>query len=216
MKILAIGAHADDVELGCGGSLLKWAAEGHDITIYTASDSAYAAPDGTLVRSAEDASTEAIQAAKIIGATLITGNFKCFELAFAEPLNSELVSIVERVSPDMILCHWDGDTHPDHKNLALAMLHTSRRVPNVLLYRSNWYAGTTVFEGRYFSDISSTLEDKLDLVEIFQSEYKRTGGDWRGSIRDQATVLGREILGRYAEAFQIVRITDSAVSSNSI
>lgn len=208
MRILAIGAHADDVELGCGGTLLRWGEQNdHQIFVYTATDSAYGNPDGTEVRSASDAEREARKAAKKMNAELILGPFKCLELEFAEPLNAALVKQIKRIEPDVVLTHWDGDSHPDHKNLALASLHACRRVPTVLLYRSNTYAGATAFDGRYYVDITLTLDAKLDLIETFESEYSRTNGAWRDTVRDIAAVRGRECVCRFAESFQPVRVT---------
>ena len=207
MKILAIGAHADDVELGCGGSLLRWSREAdHQVSIYVATDSAYTAADGTVVRSAEDAHSEAVTAAKKTNANLTIGPFRCFELAFTEPLNTALVEVIERVDPDLVLTHWDGDFHSDHKALAQATLHACRRTPNVLMYRSNIYASTACFDARYYVDISATLDDKLDLIETFRSENGRTGGTWLESERNQAALYGRESGHAYAEAFQVVRL----------
>ncbi len=205
MKILAIGAHADDVELGCGGSLLKWAAAGHEITIFTATDSAYAAPDGTVIRSAETARTEAEAAAKKIGARLITGDFKTFALTFSEPLNAGLIEVIGEVGPDMVLTHWSGDSHPDHQALASATLHACRRVPTVLTYASNGYPGFTTFDGRTHVDISDVLEDKLALVSLFDSENTRTDGAWVDSLRDHAAVCGRITGVDHAESFGVVK-----------
>jgi LmbE family N-acetylglucosaminyl deacetylase len=205
MKILAIGAHADDVEIGCGGSLLKWAAQGHDITIYTATDSGYSAPDGTVIRKSTDAAKEALESANAIGATLITGKHSCFDLEFSEPLNTDLVKIIEDINPNTILTHWDKDTHSDHQALAKATLHAARRVENILMYQSNWYLGGDVFDGRIFVDISSTMDDKVALVKTFKSEYHRTGESWGSDIRERAAEHGRYSNCTFAEAFQPIR-----------
>ena len=205
MKILAIGAHADDVEIGCGGSLAKWSDEGHDITIFTATNSAYTGPDGTLVRSAEAAATEAAKAAEIIGASLITGPFDCFSLNFAEPLNATLLNLVEELNPDMVLTHWEGDTHPDHQALSKASLHVSRRAPSVLMYASNWYAGTASFEPRFYVDISEYLERKLELIAVFKSELNRVGDSWARHCSAQATAYGLQTGCAYAEGFRVVK-----------
>lgn len=205
MNILAVGAHADDVELGCGGSLLKWARQGHNITIYTATDSSYNSPDGKHIRSSTDAAREAAASADKIVAKLIIDSFKCFHLAFYEPLNAKLVEIIYEEKPDLILTHWQGDTHPDHQALAKATLHSSRQVPSVLMYMSNCYIGTGQFNSRFFVDISETLEEKIDLIALFKSENDRTGGNWLQSARDMAQVIGRQCGVSYAEGFEVVK-----------
>ncbi|TAN52346.1 MAG: hypothetical protein EPN26_08080, partial [Rhodospirillales bacterium] len=161
MTILAVGAHADDIELGCGGSLAKWSAEGHRIVLYVATDSAYADPSGKPVRTAGQAEEEAKAAAAFLKARLIIGPFRCFELSCAEPLNASLVSLIGDVRPDRMLIPWEGDTHPDHRALAQAAVHASRHVPTVLAYRSNWYLGPDQFSPRVFVDIAQTIEEKV-------------------------------------------------------
>lgn len=205
VNILAIGAHADDVELGCGGALLKWASEGNAITIYTATDSEFSTTNGTLVRSAQTVAAEAANSANELGAQLLTGSFKCFELISAKALNSELVEVIERVDPAVILTHWDQDTHSDHRELAKATIHACRRVPTVLMYQSNHYVGATAFDGRFFVDISSWLEAKLKLIRLFESEYSRADGKWDDIVRVKAANEGHRSGVQFAEAFQVLK-----------
>jgi len=208
MNILAIGAHADDVELGAGGSLLKWARAGHSVTIYTATNSEYRSPDGKLIRSAAVAAKEAETAAAVFGADLITGPFDCFQLDFGSALNVALLDIVQSVRPDLVVSHWSGDTHPDHKALAQATLHTAKHVPRILQYASNWYMGCESFDARYFVDISETLEDKLKLIEIYASENARSGGKWIDFFRNQAAMYGSINGVSYAEPFHAIRFLE--------
>ncbi|MBP2233374.1 LmbE family N-acetylglucosaminyl deacetylase [Azospirillum agricola] len=205
MRILALGAHADDVELGCGGSLLRWAAEGHEIVLYVATDSAYAAPDGRPVRTAQTAAREAEASARRLGAQLVIGSFRALELTFAEPLNTTLAALFEEVRPDLALVHHSADTHPDHRALSLATSHASRRCHRLLGYASNWYVSPDIFDPRMSVDISETLEEKLALIELFESENGRTGGVWQEHARALAAVQGRRCGVRYAEAFQVVK-----------
>lgn len=206
MRILALGAHADDVELGCGGALLRWASHGHAVHIHVATDSAYTAPDGREVRAAAGATAEAHRAAERIGATLSFGPFKSFEMTFSEPLNAHLITVLDRVQPDLIVTHWAGDTHPDHQAVARATLHAGRRVPSILAYASNWYPGAEAYDPRLFIDISDTLDAKLELIAIYAGEDARTGGAWRDWSRERAAILGRVIGVRYAEAFVPIRM----------
>ncbi len=205
MKILAIGAHADDVELGCGGSLLAWARAGHEIVIHVASDSAYAAPDGRPVRTVEVAIAEAQASARAIGARLEIGSFRCLELEARKPLNDAMVSLIARENPDVLLSHWAGDTHSDHAALSMAVLHAARRVPTVLLYASNAYPGAQTFDPRVFVDISAVLEEKLELVALHQSEDTRTNGAWRRWLQAEAVIMGHKAGCAVAEGFVLVR-----------
>lgn len=205
MKILAIGAHFDDVELGCGGSLLAWKAQGHELTIFVATRSGYQDPSGQIVRSDDTARAEGRAAAQTIGAELIEGGLPTFELEFAEPLNARLVDVFSNVRPDLVLTHWGGDVHHDHRALALATLHAGRHVPRLLTYCSNWYQGDTTFEPRIFVDITGTLEAKRKLVQMHQSETKRTGHRWDDFVCSQARLIGLKVGLSAAEGFGVVR-----------
>ncbi len=205
MNILAIGAHFDDVELGCGGSLLAWKDQGHVLTVFVATVSGYRDPQGNQIRSDEAARIEGIAVAKSMGATLIEGGFPHFELEFSEPLNRKLIEILRDVKPDLVLTHWPDDTHPDHRALARASLHCCRRVSRVLLYCSNWYESDERFDPRFYVDISATLEQKLELIELHQSENSRTRGAWLEYTRAQAKLLGTKAGVEYAESFQVVK-----------
>jgi LmbE family N-acetylglucosaminyl deacetylase len=205
MKILAIGAHADDVELGCGGALARWSREGHDLVIHVATDSAYAAPDGTPIRAVEDARAEAEAAAARLGARLDLGTFPVFGLPHATGLADAMVALFERERPDLALVHWDGDTHLDHRALSLAVQHASRRCPRLLGYASNWYLGAQPFDARMFVDISDTLDEKIALIATHVSENARTRGAWETHARQTAADWGRRCGVAAAEGFALYR-----------
>jgi len=150
MKIFAIGAHFDDVEIGCGGTLLRRAAEGDQIFILTVTNSEYSKPNGGPKRRGNVAKAEAQEAAKILGAELICLNKPCLDLIHNEELVYDIEDVVQEVKPDILLTHWGGDFHSDHVAVSLSSLRASRRTPTILSYRSNWYATEQVFKGSYY------------------------------------------------------------------
>lgn len=205
MNILAIGAHFDDVELGCGGSLFAFKNQGHTLNIFTASSSGYSDPQGRLVRSNDIAREEGKKAAQYLDARLIEGNFPTFELEFAEPLNCALMDVLSTTRPDIVFTHWPGDVHHDHRALGLASLQCCRHIPRVLTYCSNWYEGGRHFEPRFFIDISAYLENKIHLISLYQSENRRTDGCWEEYARNQARLMGLKMGVRFAESFEVVK-----------
>ena len=205
MNILAIGAHFDDVELGCGGSLLLWKNQGHDITVFVASLSGYRDSQGSSIRSDETAYAEGVKAADYLGAKLIMGNFPTFDVEFAEPLNRKLIDASNIIQPDIVLTHWSGDVHHDHKSLALASLHCLRHTPKLLMYCANWYESNQRFDPRFFVDISDTFEGKLELIEIYRSEKTRTGELWIDYVRSQSRLMGLKAGVQYAEGFEVIK-----------
>ena len=138
MNILAIGAHFDDIELGCGGTLARHVRRGDNVYAYVATVSGFTNQYAESVRSSEIARSEAEQAMKVIGVTeLICGQFKTLQVEFAEELNVEILRIVDTRKIDLVYTHWVGDIHHDHQAVARASLHSCRHVPRLLMYRSN-------------------------------------------------------------------------------
>ena len=205
MNVLAIGAHFDDVELGCGGSLARHIAEGDKVTIYVATDSGYGTYNGKSIRDSKTAYAEGQRAAALLGTELICGSQKTFELEFGEETNVALVKIIEEKKINCIYTHWGGDVHHDHFNLAKASLHVSRHVPRVLMYRSNWYTSDEVFREEFFVDITNTWEIKKQMILCHESEHNRVGDKWVEYFENDARNNGLKIGVGMEEVFQIVK-----------
>ncbi len=205
MKILAIGAHADDVELGCGGSLKKWASQGEDIHMLVVSDSSYSNPSGKNIRNSKDARKEAELSADLLNAHLYMGQFPCLNLQAGDEINSFIRGYIDEISPDLILTHWTGDAHQDHRVVAHSSIHASRHIPRVASYLSNWYTSEKVFEAKLFNDISECIEEKINLIQCFKDEFERTNGAWELFVKNQAAVWGQVNGCEYAEGFEVIR-----------
>lgn len=206
LKILAIGAHFDDVELGCGGSLLKWKKEGNEIFIYVATKSGYSDANGIIIRSNEIAKQEGELVASYIGAELFTSEFSTFSLESKEPLHKKLLELLEKIKPDLVLVHGSSDSHRDHSELSKAAVHVfSRKVKKILFYRSNWYLSATNFDRRFFTNIDDFLEEKILIIKKYDSEFKRTYGIWEDWLRSEAIQCGLIAGCRYSEGFEVIK-----------
>lgn len=207
MKILAVGAHFDDLELGCGGSLLRWRSEGHDIVGLVLTDSGYKNEAGQEIRSSTIAREEGLKAAKLTGYELLEGGFKTFGLSSLSDLNAYLLRVMDATKPDMLMTHWSGDSHIDHRAIALSSIHCARRIGKVLMYRSNWYMSEAAFQANYFVDISATFNKKVELAKVFNSEFSRTGGQWLRWLESQGRGYGMVTGTEYAEGFEVLKWT---------
>lgn len=209
MNVLAIGAHFDDLELGCGGTLARRVRGGDRVYAYVATVSGFANQYNVTVRSNETARREAEEAMKILGVTeLLCGTFQTLQVEFVDALNVEILRIVEEKKIDLVLSHWPGDIHHDHQAVAKAAIHGCRHVPRQLLYRSNWYHSTSDFLGNFYVDITDTWELKQRAIEAHASELERTGRKWLGFFRNEAENAGQRIGVRYAEVFQVLKWLD--------
>lgn len=205
MNVLAVGAHFDDVELGCSGTLAKHVKNGDQVTIYVATDSQYSNGEGRLIRSGETARAEGEKAASIIGAELVCGKCNSLFLEFVEQTNVELIRLIEDKKIDLIYTHWVDDIQHDHINLAKAAIHAGRHVPRILMYRSNWYVSAGNFKENYFVDISETWEIKEKAILAHQSEFGRVGSKWVDYFKRDALNKGLIAGVEYAEGFELVK-----------
>ena len=205
MNVLAIGAHFDDIELGCSGSLRKHVENGDKVVIYVATKSGYSSPGRGTVRSNEEALSEGEKAAELIGGRLVCGGFETLHLEFEDQLNAQLVQLIEQEKIDLIYTHFKDDVHHDHAALAKASLHAGRHVPRILMYHSNWYQSDVRFTPDFYQDITTTWETKEAVIKAHKSEYERTGGVWVDYFYQEAENNGFICGVKLAEGFRCVK-----------
>jgi len=205
MNILGVGAHYDDLELGCGGTLIKHVLAGDKVTMLVISNSAYKNPTGTIIRSAEVAYNEGKAAAKIIGADLICLNYEVFMVPFDDMLGSVILKYIEELNIDTVYSHWVDDLHRDHKYAGKTTLMAGRHIPRFLMYRSNFYDTEKQFRGNFYSDISSVMDIKVKVIKAHKSELERVRYKWLDFFTKQHENDGQKIGVRYAERFEVIR-----------
>ena len=200
MNVLAIGAHPDDIEYGCGGMLTKYAQRGHAVYLWIASNGALGG-DGAI-REQEQA-----EAARVMGVReVFWGRYPDTEI----PLNRELIvrieAVIRQIEPRMIFVHYPDDTHQDHRNLAQGTTSATRYVPNFLFYEG---PTTQNFTPNCFTDIEPVLEDKLACLKAHRSQVTKTNIEDLTNLelaRSSANFRGIQARVKYAEAFQSIRL----------
>ncbi|TLX81879.1 MAG: PIG-L family deacetylase [Thaumarchaeota archaeon] len=164
MKILAIGAHPDDIELGCGGLLIKAARQGHDVHMYSLTR-------GEASGDPNQRSKELMQSAKFIGAkNLWIDNFDDSKLSVSSDLINHIEYFINKVDPELIITHSHGDVHHDHRAIALATVEAGRFISNILSYEIPL---TKNFTPQVFFDITDVIDDKIELIKIFWSQQNK-------------------------------------------
>jgi len=205
MKILAIGAHFDDIELGCSGTLMKHVNDGDEVTMLVVTDAEVFNYDGELRRDTVISYKEGEAAAKVIGAKMFCGNLQNKTLAYSWQLIEFLNEWVDRLSVELIYTHWDQDIHQDHSAVGKASLNAGRHVPRILMYRSNWYQATVPFRGTFYVDITSYFDRKVAALMSYETEYRMRGEGWVEFFKNVCATYGQEIGVKYAECFEAVK-----------
>ncbi len=121
-RVLAIGAHPDDIEFGCGGTLAKWAAAGTDVHFLVLTDGSKGtwSVDDDLVELVATRQAEARDAATTLAdATVHFGGFVDGELESDRAGREVVCRTIRTVRPDLVLGHdpWKRyRLHPDHRH----------------------------------------------------------------------------------------------------
>jgi LmbE family N-acetylglucosaminyl deacetylase len=200
MRVLAIGAHPDDVEFGCGGMLIKYARQGHDVSLLVMTDGGGGGV-GRIRRQEQQA------AGDILGVSrLYWGEYP----DTAIPLDRESIQRVERVilevQPDFIFVHSQDDTHQDHRHLSVATITATRYTRNVLFYEG---PTTQNFSPNVFVDIDGVLQDKIAALQAHKSQVTKTnieGMNILDIVHSSAHFRGIQGRVRNAEAFVPLRL----------
>lgn len=202
MKVLALGAHPDDIEFGCGGTLMSFARAGHEVYIYVTTC-------GELGGNSEIRRREQEEAAAFEGVKeLFWGGYHDTQLPLSKELIDNIETVMKQIQPDYIFVHYEEDTHQDHRVLAKATLSATRYVPNFLFFEGP----TTVnFSPNVYVDIEPVFDDKIELLGKHKSQVSKViAGMPELTIVDfaLATARFRGIQGRkkMAEAFKSLRL----------
>lgn len=206
MKVLAIGAHFDDVEIGCGGTLLNHKNHGDEIHILVVTDSGYESRTKQVSRTPGEAKREGACSAQYLGAHLVSCNKKAVVLVPTEKLVLEIEHIVNTIKPDIVYTHRDSDIHADHAAVGYVSLRACRHCDTVLQYRSNWYIMDNSHDDNYYVDISPVIGDKVTLLNFFASEMNGTRGSWIDFVKKQNSAAGARVNVAYAETFHLVKM----------
>ena len=216
VDVLAIGAHADDADLGVGGTLLRLADAGHTTAILDLTRGERASR-GTV----EERAAEAAEAGRRLGLALReNADLPDGGVANTEAQQRVLVAIIRRLRPKVILAHSHDDRHPDHRQAhhltrdanffaGLASIETedeAYRAPTIVYFHP--YYESPEAPGAVM-DISDVFERKLEALRAFTSQlynesYKgketlvSSKGFWDG-IQTRAAYWGMRIGAPYGE-----------------
>ena len=228
-RVLAVGAHPDDIEFGAGGTLAKWALSGSEITMLIVTDGSKGTWDpaldpGELI---EQRTAEQQAAAQVLGATnVIHLNQIDGELEYSMELRKVMCEHVRRVRPDIVISHdpWQRyQLHPDHRATGWAVMDgvvaardhlffpdlpvAAHRPAAVLLWSAD--------EPDHFEDIGGVFDTKVAALLCHSSQGTTTMGgaeqaeDKRNAfisrLRQSAAAHGRAAGLETAESFK--RIT---------
>lgn len=227
VDLLAIAAHRDDVELTCGGTLIKMARQGYRTAILDLTQGEMGSRGSARIR-AEEAS----RAAEVLGVEARENlGLPDAGIENTPVVRAELARAIRRFAPRVVIAPALQGRHPDHHISAqlvrdasfvagLAKLdpatppHRPYKVVHALAYRQDFVRPS------FLVDITDEFETKLEAVRCYGSQFDEvrqagevypTGAPLYEVLREQAGYYGSLIRTRYAEPFfttEMVRMDD--------
>jgi LmbE family N-acetylglucosaminyl deacetylase len=200
MNILAIGAHPDDIEIGCGGTLVKYAEHGHHIYLMILTSGERGGHWNARRKEQSDA-------ARIVGAQRIFwGHYQDTKVGVDRRLIQRIEQVIAKVDPLFIFVHYGDDTHQDHRHLATCTVTATRYTRNVLFYEG---PTTQNFTPTVFVNIGSVLDKKLEALRAHDSQVMKTNIEGLSILdvaRSSAHFRGIQGRVRCAEGFVPLRL----------
>lgn len=194
--VLAIGAHPDDVEIGCGGALLRHNSEGDRVVILTLTGGEFGGRKSLRVVESENA-------ARLIGAELFMGELRDTQVSEGPETIGLIESTIRAVNPTHIYTHTPNDAHQDHRNCYRATIVAARNVPNVYCYQA---PSTTIdFRPTMFIEMGAFLEQKIQSIRAYGTQTAI-----RPYLKDDLITATARYWGRFsgygmAEPMEVIR-----------
>lgn len=196
-RVLAIGAHPDDVEIGCAGALLEHRRRGDEITVLTLSRGQVGGPESARVG-------ESMLAATSLGARLLIADLPDTRIDPGVDTIRLIEAVVAEVNPSVVYVHSKHDNHQDHRAVHTAAVSATRRVPRMYAYQSP--SATNDFAPTKFVPIDTVMTQKVEVLGLFATQNERS------YLEPDLVIAGARYWARhlaprarYAEPFEILR-----------
>jgi LmbE family N-acetylglucosaminyl deacetylase len=202
--ILAIGAHPDDIELGCGGTISAASKLGKRVIAVFMSK-------GEQSGNPEVRPKESIEALALLGVKEVYfGDFPDSEIPCSRLAIDFLEAFFVANKPDTVLTHTVNDIHQDHRQVGWLSVSAFRNAPRLLAYETPRV--TQAFSPTYFVDITNCVSDKWSALKCHFSQKTKRYITYESMV-NLASFRGSQVSLPAAEAFEVVRYVERAEKS---
>lgn len=203
-KILVLAPHTDDGELGCGGTIARFCAEGIEVYYAAFCLCSKSLPAGLPTNTLELECKKATSLLGIPASNLILFNYEVRQLPQSrQQILEELLKLNQQINPDMVLLPAASDVHQDHQ-----VIHQE----GLRAFKNTTFAGYELpwnnysFRTNFFMKLSENeVNKKIEALQAYQSQSHRNYMQ-PNFIRSLAKVRGVQCNSDYAEAFELYKI----------
>lgn len=205
-KVLIIGAHYDDAELGVGGTAAKLVDEGCEVFKVTLTDNDVIESAYNRRTRQKDSIEDSKRASEILGIEEITDILQApvCQLVYSTEMMQALEKVIREKQIDTVFIHGEFDVNQDHCAAGKISKTAARHCDNILIYQSNLYVCDPPFYPTIFFDISDYIEKKRLALAQYGIEHQRFGAEndtlFENNIR-RNKVWGYSNSVQYAEGF---------------
>jgi LmbE family N-acetylglucosaminyl deacetylase len=211
LSVVCVGAHPDDPESGCGGTLAMYASQGHRVTIIYLTRGERGIPGTSESEAATIRTAEAQTACKLLGATPVFAGQIDGATEVTRAGVESLTKLLDAQAPDVVFTHWPIDTHMDHQVASLLTMRAyvahKRQFP-VYFFEVNSGSQTMGFSPTQYVDISQVRDRKKAALFAHKSQHGEE--IYRQHHQVMEDFRGREIRAAAAEAFVLLPSTRGA------
>ena len=218
MRVLAVGAHPDDLEILCGGTLARFVREGHEVVMCHATLGNRGSFEHTSEEIAEIRLGEARRAAEIAGAEHVTLGLTDAEVDASDAAQRvAVIDLVRQSRPDLIITHSPNDYMSDHNEVSKLVFDCSFHATLPLLQTAKPHHSSVTpiywmdtimglgFQPNEYVDVTTTIDTKVAMLEAHQSQLTwlrdHDGVDVVEEMRTTTRFRGQQCGVTYAEAF---------------
>jgi LmbE family N-acetylglucosaminyl deacetylase len=191
LSVVCVGAHPDDPESGCAGTLALYSGLGHHVTVIYLTRGEIGIKGKSMLEAAAIRTKESEAACKIIGAKPVFAGQVDGSTEFNLTRAGQLMDLLSAEDPDIMFAQWPIDTHPDHIVASACAFWASRhlQIPaQCYFYEVNTGYQSLGFSPNLYVDITSVKEKKIEALSAHVSQdgialwehYHQVIADFRG------------------------------------
>jgi N-acetylglucosamine malate deacetylase 1 len=207
-KILAIGAHFDDVELAVGGTLSKLQKQGKEVFKLTLTDNVTLSKNLSLNIDYLSSKKCSAEACKVLGISELENKktVGCSLLTYSKDYMQHLEDIIFEKKVDTVFFHYDDDLNQDHIAASQLCKTAARHCKNIIMFQSNFYLSSKIFSPSFFVDISSEIESKKKSLDCYDKAHNRFNKLFDLTYK-RNQIWGYSVGCEYAEGFVPIKLS---------